>query len=66
LDSARPELPGPLASILGNMVAKDPAERYRDLARLMDDLAPFAQEARLPDLIQSCLVPDCAAGTPGK
>jgi tetratricopeptide (TPR) repeat protein len=50
-EALRPDMPAGLLRILGRMLEKNPADRYRDARELMEDLAPYAQGAHLQELI---------------
>jgi hypothetical protein len=49
----RPEVTGALASLIENLLAKDPADRLPTPAEVAEALAPFCRGADLPKLIAS-------------
>lgn len=40
VEELRPDLPAPLGAVVARCLAKDPADRYPDVATLLDDLRP--------------------------
>jgi len=44
LDDSLPDVPGPVAKLIGFMIARDPAARYQAASHVVEALKPFAAE----------------------